>query len=118
MTPIALRGMAANEVGRARISMMVRSMSSDTRPDTLVQDRRPSLIVFSCNARRVHTLGVRLGPLMMSAVRPLDPPKRTSLTLTDVMGKPFPGEQYKRKLGPADDEMVIARQPLRSKASD
>ena len=57
MTPIALRGMAANEVGRARISMMVRSMSSDTRPDTLVQDRRPSLIGFSCNARRVHTLG-------------------------------------------------------------
>src|SRR5713101_2438223 len=31
--------MAANEVGRARISMMVRSMSSNTRPDTLVQDR-------------------------------------------------------------------------------
>ena len=28
------------------------------------------------------------------------------------------GEQYKRKLGPADDEMVIARQLLRSKASD
>jgi hypothetical protein len=27
---------------------------------------------------------------------------------------PFPGEQYKHKLGPADDEMVIARQPLRS----
>jgi hypothetical protein len=30
--------MAANELGRARISMMVRSMSSNTRPDTLVQD--------------------------------------------------------------------------------
>jgi hypothetical protein len=41
-----------------------------------------------------------------------------TVTLTDVMGKPFPGEQYKRKLAPADDEMVIARQPLRSKASD
>ena len=39
MTQIALRGMAANELGRARISMMVRSMSSNTRPDTLVQDR-------------------------------------------------------------------------------
>src|SRR5262249_6026251 len=38
MTRIALRGMAANELGRARISMMVRSMSSNTRPDTLVQD--------------------------------------------------------------------------------
>jgi len=41
-----------------------------------------------------------------------------TVTLTDVMGKPFPGEQYKRKLGPADDEMGIARQLLRSKASD
>ena len=41
-----------------------------------------------------------------------------TVTLTDVMGKPFPGEQYKRKLGPADDEMVIARKLLRSKASD
>ena len=40
------------------------------------------------------------------------------MTLTDVMGKPFPGEQYKRKLGPADDEMVMARQLLRSKATD
>ena len=36
MTPKALRGMAVNEVGRARISMMVRSMSSNSRPDTLV----------------------------------------------------------------------------------
>ena len=39
MTPIALRGMAGNKIGRARISMMVRSMSSNTRPDTLMQDR-------------------------------------------------------------------------------
>jgi hypothetical protein len=41
MTPRALRGMAVNEIGRARISMMVRSMSSNSRPDTLVQDRTP-----------------------------------------------------------------------------
>jgi hypothetical protein len=39
MTPIALRGMAGNKIGCARISMMVRSMSSNTRPDTLMQDR-------------------------------------------------------------------------------
>ena len=38
-----------------------------------------------------------------------------TVTLTDV---PFPGGQYKRKLGPADDEMVMARQLLRSKATD
>jgi hypothetical protein len=49
--------MAGNEVGRARISMMVRSMSSNTRPDTLVQDRRLQPHDFCCNARRVHTFG-------------------------------------------------------------
>src|SRR5262249_46037459 len=57
MTRIALRGMAGNELGRARISMMVRSMSSNTRPDTLVQDQGLQPHDFSCNARRVHTLG-------------------------------------------------------------
>src|SRR5262249_59641913 len=42
LTPeIALRGMAANKSGCARISMMVRSTSSKARPDTLVQDRTP-----------------------------------------------------------------------------
>ena len=41
MTPRALRGMPVNEVGRARISMMVQSMGSNSRPDTLVQDRTP-----------------------------------------------------------------------------
>src|SRR5260370_10650481 len=44
--------MAANEVGRARISMMVRSMSSNSRPDTLCKTVHPRLTVFSCNARR------------------------------------------------------------------
>src|SRR5262245_58097399 len=33
--------MAANKIGCARISMMVRSTSSKARPDTLVQDRTP-----------------------------------------------------------------------------
>ena len=46
MTPSALRGMAVNDVGRARISMMVRSTSSNSRPDTLVQDRTPQLHCF------------------------------------------------------------------------
>ena len=32
--------MAGNELGRARISMMARSISSNTRPDTLVRDHR------------------------------------------------------------------------------
>src|SRR6516164_6887938 len=32
--------MAGDELGRARISMMARSISSNTRPDTLVRDHR------------------------------------------------------------------------------
>ena len=43
--------------------------------------------------------------------------QQTAVLFDHLVG-PFPGEQYKHKLGPADDEMVIARQPLRSKASD
>jgi hypothetical protein len=39
-----------------------------------------------------------------------------TVMLTDAAGKPLPGERTKRKLGPEDDEMVIARQLLRSKA--
>jgi hypothetical protein len=36
--------------------MMARSISSNTRPDTLVRDHS-TLTIFPCNARRVHTLG-------------------------------------------------------------
>src|SRR6266516_7360041 len=82
MTHIALRGMAANEVGRARISMMVRSMSSNTRPDTLVQDRtlQPHRFLLQRTAgpymwvnhvrstRPRHSPDVRFGP--KATVRP------------------------------------------------
>src|SRR5262249_52653385 len=67
MTPIALRGMAGNKIGCARISMMVRSMSSNTRPDTLMQDRTlqayrfllqrtagPYIGGYSCNGASYH----------------------------------------------------------------
>jgi hypothetical protein len=40
------------------------------------------------------------------------------VSLTDAAGKPlFSGERHTRKLGPEDDEIVVARQLLRSKAS-
>jgi hypothetical protein len=41
-----------------------------------------------------------------------------TVMLTDTAGKPLPGEHSKRKLGPEDDEMSVARQLLRSNASD
>ena len=39
-----------------------------------------------------------------------------TVMLTDAAGKPLPGEFSRRKLGHEDDEIVIARQLLRSKA--
>jgi hypothetical protein len=40
-----------------------------------------------------------------------------TVMLTDVIGRPLPGERYRCKLGAADDEMIVARQLLRSQAS-
>ena len=64
MTPRALRGMAVNEVGRARISMMVRSMSSNSRPDTLVQDRTPQPHRFLLQRTAGPYIGVN--PMLVS----------------------------------------------------
>jgi hypothetical protein len=60
LTPeIALRGMAANKIGCARISMMVRSTSSKARPDTLVQDRTPgSPFSLATHGGSIHSGGV------------------------------------------------------------
>ena len=42
VTRMALRGLSANELARALISMMARSTTcSNQRPDTLMQDRSP-----------------------------------------------------------------------------
>ena len=77
MTHIALRGMAANEVGCARISMMVRSMSSNTRPDTLVQDRtlQPSFSLAthggSIHGGSLASHRCACDPCGMSAMHPL-----------------------------------------------
>ena len=43
--------MAGNELERARISMMARSISSNTRPDTLVRDHRLQAYDFSLATR-------------------------------------------------------------------
>ena len=96
MTPRALRGMAVNEVGRARISMMVRSMGSNSRPDTLVQDRTPqphrfllqrtagpymgSKAPFRVRIRRVRYCShrYRIAALRQHTARPAKPRKLTS----------------------------------------
>src|SRR5262249_42341166 len=60
MTPIALRGMAGNKIGCARISMMVRSISSNTRPDTLMQDRTLQAYRFLLQRTAGPYIGVKL----------------------------------------------------------
>src|SRR5215831_17439963 len=56
---MAVRGLSANEIARALISMMARSTKrSNQRPDTLMQDRiSPNSNKSSCNARPDHTFG-------------------------------------------------------------
>jgi hypothetical protein len=43
VTQMARRGLSANENACALISMVARSKSSNQRPDTLMQDRKPQL---------------------------------------------------------------------------
>src|SRR5262245_34484685 len=61
MTPIALRGMAGNKIGCARISMMVRSMNSNARPDTLMQDRTLQAHRFLLQRTAGPYIGVKTG---------------------------------------------------------
>src|SRR4030081_2786649 len=53
-----VRGLSANQLDCALISMMARSTTrSNQRPDTLMQDRICQVEETSCNARRDHTSG-------------------------------------------------------------
>jgi hypothetical protein len=64
------RGLSANEIARALISIMAGSkMSSNQRPDTLMQDRKPTISTkTSCDARPDHTFGSDSAIQPMSAV--------------------------------------------------
>ena len=79
MTHIALRGMAANELGRARISMMVRSISSNTRPDTLVQDRTLQL---------GFSLATHGGSIHLGQTRPSWPRRQVHLCPLSLQKRP------------------------------
>jgi hypothetical protein len=82
MTPRALRGIAVNEIGRVRISMMVRSMSSNSRPDTLVQDRTPQPHRFLLQRTAGPYIGVNIcrnqTVCVMSVQQPITDSCRTS----------------------------------------
>jgi hypothetical protein len=51
------RGLSANQIARALISMMARSTRSNQRSDTLMQDRIGQSRQTSCTARPDHTSG-------------------------------------------------------------
>jgi len=81
---IALRGMVANEIGCARISMMARSMSSKERPDTLVQDHTPAL---------PFSLATHGGSIHIGATSDIDRHRRgmgrSSMTRRRLSGSPI-----------------------------
>src|SRR5437879_342751 len=69
-----VRGLSANQLECALISMMARSTTcSNQRPDTLMQDRICQVDETSCNARPDHTFGSKAtfdeGPLVAQSGR-------------------------------------------------
>src|SRR3954453_2719046 len=56
VTQMAPRGLSANEIARALISMMARSTASNQRPDTLMQDRLPPALrnLLATHGRTIH----------------------------------------------------------------
>jgi hypothetical protein len=82
VTQMAVRGLSANEIACALISMMARSAKgSNQRPDTLMQDRTSANPKkSSCNARPDHTFGSFASDMIVSIQRgtPASPPKRTN----------------------------------------
>ena len=79
VTQMARRGLSANEVARALISMMARSVtSSNQRPDTLMQDRSPPTRQkpLATHGRTIHW--VKRRPDRSIRPRPIYPRKQTS----------------------------------------
>src|SRR6266567_4480030 len=84
VTLLAQRGLSANEVARALISMVARSTTrSNQRPDTLMQDRSPPprRKPLATHGRTIHW--VKPGCRGASATRPLSCRKRSSFRRRD-----------------------------------
>src|SRR6516164_2370971 len=69
-----VRGLSANQVACALISMMARSTTgSNQKPDTLMQDRSRQVDETSCTARPDHTSGSKAEELKVSITSPVLP---------------------------------------------
>src|SRR5258705_2427955 len=77
VTQMAPRGLSANEVAGALISMMARSTASNQRPDTLMQDRLPPARrnLLATHGRTIHWV-IRV-TLTVRRSLPVFPNKRT-----------------------------------------
>jgi len=99
VTRMAHRGLSANELARALISMMARSTCSNQRPDTLMQDRKADgSTKASCNARPDHTFGSKAVSLRASIRFPVHPQKRKS-EVADQIDAPGQDRPLRRYLG-------------------
>src|SRR5258708_27110504 len=76
---MARQGLSANEVTGALISMMARSIASNQRPDTLMQDRLPPARrnLLATHGRTIHRVKAPLWP------------SRDSLELVEPVGLLF-----------------------------
>src|SRR5215471_9767118 len=73
-----VRGLPANQIACALISMMAGSTCSNQRPDTLMQDRIARIEETSCTARPDHTYGSYAEMLKLSISSPLPRSGRAS----------------------------------------
>jgi hypothetical protein len=84
------RGLSANQIVCALISMMARSTRSKQRPDTLMQDRYlPGSTKASCNARPVHTLGQSRRFAMSALPSAIHDTKHSHIRLGRVYSSPL-----------------------------
>jgi hypothetical protein len=119
VTQMARRGLSVNEVSRALISMVARSKSSNQRPDTLMQDRKPQLDENLLQRTAGPYIGVNRVGLAVHRSLPIYPRERTSPDGSGVVRFVPTTSQQKPAQTPPDATLsqaaVIAGLQLRAK---
>ena len=96
-----VRGLPANQIACALISMMAGSTSSNQRPDTLMQDRIARIEETSCTPRPDHTSGSSTERLRLSISRQLFSAKADAPTPPGTPPWPCRGYRTRRCSGRA-----------------
>src|SRR5262245_56888233 len=100
-----------SRMGRATLLSVARCPKGHPRPRRSEPHDRACLLRPDGDRRRS-----KCDPPLLPNSRHMQRGKLQFYSITSLAH--FPVSNISAKLGPADDEMVIARQPLRSKASD